>query len=245
MARAACQPVSEATRGATHPAARFSWRWPKFILRPASFYRDIPISTAKRALPRAVGEVIELARFAFAARILSTAWAEGRRTCVLGCGQFAEGDALTGRDLSNVTVVEQDAATLDAILLRHHHQIVIERADPIRFLSRTIRQHEQFDLIYSIALPEMLGDQPLSRLIALAHQALAPGGVLLLANQAPPVQLTPAAPRREHRHEHWQPRLRSEADLVRIAGRAGQVASGCGDARHNLACARVERGAAH
>lgn len=223
------------------------------MLRPASFYRDILVGTAKWALPRAVGEVIELARFAFAARILSTAWAEGRRTCVLGCGQFAEGDALTGRDLSNVTVVEQDAATLDAILLRHHHQIVIERADPIRFLSRTIRQHEQFDLIYSIALPEMLGDQPLSRLIALAHQALAPGGVLLLANQAPPVQLTPAAPRREHshehwnehRHQHWQPRLRSEADLVRIAGRAGQVASGCGDARHNLACARVERGAAH
>lgn len=223
------------------------------MLRPASFYRDIPVATAKRALPRTVGEANELARLAFGARILSTAWAEGRRTCVLGCGQFVEGDALTGRDLSNVTVVAQDAAALDAILLRHHHQIVIERADPIRFLSRTIRQHEQFDLIYSIALPEMLGDQPLSRLIALAHQALAPGGVLLLANQAPPSLPTPAAPRREHGsehwhkhcHEHWQPRLRSEADLVRIARRAGQVASGCSDARHSLACARVERGAAH
>lgn len=188
-----------------------------------------------------MGEVVELARSAFAARTLAMAWAEGRRTCVLGCGQFAEGDPLTGRDLSNVTVVEQDAAVLDAILRRHHHQIVVERADPVRFLNRTIRHGEHFDLIYTIALPETLGDQPLSRLIALAHQALSPGGVLLLANPAPPVEQSAAASGAAAYPSAWWPHLRSEADLVRIAQRAGRIASGCATTDRRLACARIER----
>ncbi len=115
-------------------------------------------------------------------RILYQAWATGKRIAVLGCSDFAEADALTGRDLSNITVVETDVAALCRVKQRHGHQIVIERRSSIDFLRNTINAQECFDLVYSRSLFHSWDNRIAQPSLELIRQSLKPDGAVYLWN---------------------------------------------------------------
>lgn len=115
-------------------------------------------------------------------RILYRAWATGKRVAVLGCSSFIEADALTGRDLSNITVVETDAAAILRVKQHHGHQIVIEQQSNVEFLRSTVEARECFDLIYSLTLLQSPADKSAEPCLGLIRQALKPDGAVYLWN---------------------------------------------------------------
>lgn len=129
---------------------------------------------------RAVRRRKEVAR-----RLLAGACESGARICVLACGHLREADDLTGANLKNVTAVDQDALSLEAVTARHGERIGLVQRNAISFLRAAARQGEAYDLIYTLGLTDYLDDRALALLLSLAARCLTPDGRIFLANFQP------------------------------------------------------------
>lgn len=129
-------------------------------------------------------EAVRLRR-AHAETMLGSAWQAGQRILVLACGHFREADALTGSDLSRITVVDQDAISLDRVRDRHGDQITIHEANVFRYLRSAATRGERFDLVYTLGLTDYLDVRAMELLHRLVKSVLAPGGTFTLANFLP------------------------------------------------------------
>lgn len=160
---------------------------------------------------------------------LAIAWAEGRRICVLESGGFAEGRRLIGRDLSKITIVDTHAVARQSIHRTHGLQIVIESLSAFLFLEACAAKREQFDLIYSLRLPEALNNEEMTKLHKCLTKCLSRNGQVIFTNLAPTAEVEKWV----SETLEWRPYLRSAAQLSAFAANAGMTAenwydiSGC------------------
>lgn len=133
-------------------------------------------ATSKIKLSRALRE-----RRLAGAQHVARAWQRGRRICVLGGGVLDAAQALVGRDLRNITVVEADPSLIAALRARFGSSFCLEEASPAEFL----RGAGQFDVICSIELADTCTSHALATLMPAMLRQLAPGGTIELAALAP------------------------------------------------------------
>ncbi len=124
-------------------------------------------------------------RRAHAETMVTTAWQQGKRILVLACGHFREGDGLIGKDVSNITLVDQDTVSLDVVRRNHGDAPAIHAANVFRYLRAAVSRGDQFDLIYTLGLTDYLDTRAMQLLHRLAKACLAPQGSFLLANFLP------------------------------------------------------------
>ena len=120
-----------------------------------------------------------------AERLVAEANQAGQRVLVLACGHFREGDQLTGFDLTNFTLVDQDALSLDRVRARHGAAIQLVEANVFRHLREAAKQGQTFDLIYTLGLTDYLDTRAMQLLHQLMKSCLAPNGRIVLANFVP------------------------------------------------------------
>ena len=159
-------------------------------------------------------------RRAYAETLVTTAWAEGKRILVLACGHFREGDVLIGKDITNITLVDQDEESLAVIRRNHGDGADLQAANVVRYLRAAVARGDQFDLIYTLGLTDYLEDRTMDLLHRLAKASLAPNGVFLLANFLPghlSVGWMDAV-------MDWQLIYRDEAELTAFADAIGLAA---------------------
>ena len=118
-------------------------------------------------------------------RKLSLAWARGGRILALGCGSFAEGLGLAGRDLSNVTVIDSDDAELARIEARYDRQIVALHGETVTFLEQFMSTGERFDLVYSRRGLAVATERNLLHTCFLIESVLRPGGEAIIVLDLP------------------------------------------------------------
>jgi len=159
-------------------------------------------------------------RRAYAETLVTKAWAEGKRILVLACGHFREGDTLIGKDITNITLVDQDEESLAVIRRNHGDGPDLQAANVVRYLRAAVARGDQFDLIYTLGLTDYLEDRTMDLLHRLAKASLAPNGVFLLANFLPghlSVGWMDAV-------MDWQLIYRDEAELTAFADAIGLAA---------------------
>ena len=152
-----------------------------------------------------------------AERIVAEAYQAGKRVLVLACGHFREGDPLTGSDLSNFILVDQDALSLERVRVRHGAAIQLVEANVFRYLREAAKQGQTFDLIYTLGLTDYLDTRAMHLLHRLMKTCLAPKGQIVLANFVPnhiSVGWMEAV-------MDWQLIYRDEAELVGYAQEIG------------------------
>jgi SAM-dependent methyltransferase len=115
--------------------------------------------------------------------LLLDAHRQGQRICVLACGHFREGDELAGEDIANITLVDQDALSLDVVRQRHAGGgALFEAANVFAFLRRAGLAGERYDLVYTLGLTDYLDDRAMTLLHRLLARVVAPGGRAVIAN---------------------------------------------------------------
>ncbi len=156
-------------------------------------------------------------RRAFAERELIKAHAAGARILSLACGHFREGASLSGQDLSNITVVDQDPLSLAVVRSEHGPHLNIVEANIIRFLKAAIRRGERWDYIYTLGLTDYFDEREMALFCRLLGPVRAPGGTIVIANFVP-----------DHLAVAWMDAVmdwhliyRNEADLERHARTIG------------------------
>ena len=121
----------------------------------------------------------------YAETVVTAACQRGQRVLVMAGGHFREGDALIGRDLTNITLVDQDPLSLNRIRTKHSQAINLIEANVFRYLREAAKAGEPFDLIYTLGLTDYLDGRSMRLLHKLMKACLAPDGTLLLANFVP------------------------------------------------------------
>ena len=169
--------------------------------------------------------------------LLAGARDDGARVCVLACGHLREADALAGRDLANVTAVDQDALSLAAVTKRHGKAINVAHANVVGFLRAAARRRERFDLIYTLGLTDYLDYRATTLLLSLATRCLAPDGKLFLANFRP----SHLASGWIDACMDWHLICRDGTDLARLAGTAGLDARTFAEADAAIAYCEMRR----
>ncbi len=154
-----------------------------------------------------------------AARRLARAWQLGRRICVLGGGILGAARVLAGRDLSNITVIDDDRCM--AAQLRDHFggSFQLVEASPAKFL-RDKGSTERFDVICSAELADTFASHGLAVLLPAMRRLLAPGGRIELAALA--TQHPGCGWRRAYLD--WEPCCHEADDLAAMAKAAGLAA---------------------
>ncbi len=120
-----------------------------------------------------------------AERLVAEANEAGQRVLVLACGHFREGDPLTGSDLRNFTLVDQDPLSLDRVRARHGDAIQLIEANVFRYLRDAAKQEQTYDMIYTLGLTDYLDTRAMQLLHQLMKSCLVPNGRILLANFVP------------------------------------------------------------
>ena len=124
-------------------------------------------------------------RRAHAQKVFEKAWSEGKRICVLACGHLREADAIAGKDLGQVTLVDQDPLSLEVVRARHGSSATIIEANVFRYLRAAAARGDRFDLVYTLGLTDYLDAKAMVLLHRLVTAVLEPGGTFLLANFLP------------------------------------------------------------
>lgn len=124
-------------------------------------------------------------RKAYAEVVIGEAWQAGKSICVLACGHLREADGLIGKDLSNITAVDQDPLSLELVRANHGDAINLHEANVFRFLRQAAATGKRFDLIYTLGLTDYLDRRAMELLHRLMKACLAPDGSILLANFLP------------------------------------------------------------
>ena len=169
-------------------------------------------------------------RRAYAETLVTSAWAAGKRILVLACGHFREGDALIGKDIANITLVDQDEISLAVIRNNHGERANLQAANVFRYLRAAVGRGDQFDLVYTLGLTDYLDGPTMELLHRLAKACLAPGGSFLLANFLPGhlgIGWMDAV-------MDWQLIYRDEADLKAFADGVGLTARTWRDATDSI-----------
>ena len=130
------------------------------------------------------GEAVRLRKEA-AKQFLGNAVRSGQRVLSLACGHFREGEPLIGQDLSQVTLVDQDALSLAVVRQQHGGAVNCHEANVFSFLRSAASRGERYDLIYTLGLTDYLDGRALALLHRMVGTVLAPGGTFLLANFVP------------------------------------------------------------
>ncbi len=188
--------------------------------------RDLFSVTTTFRLAQAVRE-----RRAYAEDMLEREWRAGKRICALACGHLREADPLAGRDLTNITGIDQDPLSLERIWQKHGGRMELIDANVLHYLRRAARDGERFDHIYTLGLTDYIDDRAMDLLHRLIRGCLNPGGSLLVANFAP-----------DHIAMGWMDAVmdwhlvyRNEADLERFAAGIGMTARSWRDATGTIA----------
>jgi hypothetical protein len=170
-------------------------------------------------------------RMEIARQMVAEAAPSGARICSLACGHFREGDELSGKELANITAVDQDALSLARIEHRHGSAVNLVERNVLGFLRDTASRGQTFDLIYTLGLTDYLDDRSLALLLKLAQRCLAPGGRMFMANLQP-----------QHLAAGWIDACmdwhliyRSEAQLAAFAVERGMTAETFSDALATVA----------
>lgn len=123
-------------------------------------------------------------RRAHAQKVVSEAYAAGKRVAVLACGHFREADALIGQDMSRFTLIDQDPLSLERVRQSHPTAQNI-CANVMHYLRNCASSGERFDVIYTLGLTDYLDARAMHLLHRLMKNCLVPGGTILLANFLP------------------------------------------------------------
>ena len=120
------------------------------------------------------------ARVQHSGDVLNRAWQAGRAIAVIGGALPCELTGLVGRDLSNLTIAEPDAA--QAAGLRHQlgTSAQICRQAPAAFLAGAVQRRARFGLLYFPRALDTLRPGPVAALLEQATQILAPGGMIVM-----------------------------------------------------------------
>jgi hypothetical protein len=116
---------------------------------------------------------------------LMRAWQSGQRICVLGYGQVRALDVLKGQDLSNVTIVVQDAIALARLAEEFGASVTLVHDETTPFLSGPKTSAAHFDLICACDLPDRNDSRELAALLLASHTRLTPTGKVLFASFVP------------------------------------------------------------
>lgn len=156
----------------------------------------------------------------YAAGRVTKAWADGKRICALACGHLREAGSLIGKDVSNITAIDQDRLSLNVVRANHGDTITTHEANVIHFLRGAAKRGETFDLIYTLGLTDYFDDRAMSLLHRLMNACLAPGGEIMIANFVP-----------DHLAVGWMDAVmdwhliyRNEADMEHFAAEIGMKA---------------------
>ena len=147
---------------------------------------------------------------------LSRAWQLGRRICVLGGGILDAARGLAGRDLGNITVVEDDRCLTAKLRCDFGESFQLIETSSAQFL-RGKRGPSQFDVICSVELADTCVSHGLATLMPAMRRRLAPGGTIALA------ALTPLHPGCGWRRAYldWEPGCHEAESLAAMAAAAG------------------------
>ena len=118
----------------------------------------------------------------YAEHMLGEAWASGKKICALACGHLRESDPLIGKDLTNVTAVDQDPLSLAKVRETHGVRINLAEANVMHYLRSTAKSQQRFDLIYTLGLTDYFDARAMSLFHKLTRACLAPGGKIVVAN---------------------------------------------------------------
>lgn len=177
-------------------------------------------------------------RLDYARTLVSEAHRAGQRICVLACGHFREGDELSGLDMSNVTLVDQDPQSLAIVQGRHGPTGArTVEANVFSFLRRATQANEQYDLVYTLGLTDYLDERAMNLLHRLLHKLVADGGRAVIANFRPDLICTAWM----EAVMDWHLIYRDEAELAKFATKAGFAASTWIDPTGHIAWASLKR----
>lgn len=147
---------------------------------------------------------------------LSRAWQQGRRICALGGGILDAAQQLAGRDIGNITVVEDDRCLAARLRSDFGESFALIETGPVQFL-RSRSAPRQFDVICSVELADTCAPHALAALVPAMRRRLAPGGTISLAALA-----TLHAGRGWRRaYLDWEPACHEEEGLAATAAAAG------------------------
>lgn len=116
---------------------------------------------------------------------LMRAWQGGQKICVLGHGQVCALRALSGQDLSNVTIVSDDPTSFTNLRQTLGANVILAENQPINFLEQAAAKGQHFDLICASELPDQCAPSFLAHLLAAARGSLSQTGKLILASFVP------------------------------------------------------------
>ncbi len=137
--------------------------------------RRLFTATSEIKLSRALRE-----RHLGAGRRVARSWQHGRRICVLGGANLAAARLLAGRDLNNITVIDDDHCTITRLRDLFGGSFQLVEASPMQFL-RDEAGPGRFDVICSVELADSLTPPALAALMPAMRRRLAPGGSIELA----------------------------------------------------------------
>ncbi|MFM6939981.1 MAG: hypothetical protein ACKOUD_05125, partial [Rhodoluna sp.] len=120
-------------------------------------------------------EAVRLRR-ELAEKELLSAHKAGKRILSLACGHFREGGQLTGKNLENITLVDQDPLSLEVVRKEHGEKVNIVEANVIRFLRQASKCGEKWDYIYTLGLTDYFDEQVMRLFHQLLAKVLAPQG---------------------------------------------------------------------
>lgn len=115
-----------------------------------------------------------------AGRRIAREWQRGRKICVLGGGILDSARMLIGRDLSNVTVVDDDRCTGARLRDQFGGSLHLIESSPTQFLQATAGA-DLFEVICSTELADSCASHRLAALMPAMRRRLVPGGRIELA----------------------------------------------------------------
>ena len=150
--------------------------------------------------------------------LVTDAHRAGQRVCVLACGHFREGDELIGQDVSGITLVDQDAQSLEVVRANHAAgKARLEEANVFAFLRREGLAGAQYDLVYTLGLTDYLDERAMTLLHRLLKRVVAPGGRAVIANFRPELMCAGWM----EAVMDWQLIYRDEVELAGFGRKAG------------------------
>ncbi len=171
-------------------------------------------ATSELKLSRALRE-----RQLDAGRRVARAWQHGRRICILGGGPLSAARMLAGRDLSNITVVDDDRCSGAQLRDDFGASFRLIEASPAQFL-RSADAVDLFGVICTTELADTNASHALASLMPAMGRHLAPGGRIELAAL---VAYHPGCGWRRA-YLDWEPCCHEAPSLAAMAAGAGLAA---------------------
>jgi hypothetical protein len=142
--------------------------------------RDLFATTTAFPVAQAVRD-----RRKLSTELVEQTFARGGRICSIACGHMRELDNLTGRDLSNITAVDQDKLSVAFVRRRHPVGLDVQEMNVFAFLRQAIAKGDKYDLIYSLGFTDYCDPRAMNLLYRLMTRCLSDQGTIFVANFVP------------------------------------------------------------